>query len=98
MLSWAVRLEGRALWSENADVGVAVYGESLRNFGGTEYRRWDPSRSKLGAGIMRTKRDKSLLLPEEGSTVLYLGAGHGTSISHLHDHLCGADMTSVGDL
>ena len=91
MLSWAVRLEGRALWSENADVGVAVYGESLRNFGGTEYRRWDPSRSKLGAGIMRTKRDKSLLLPEEGSTVLYLGAGHGTSISHLHDHLCGAD-------
>ena len=31
MLSWAIRLEGRALWSENADVGVAVYGESLRN-------------------------------------------------------------------
>jgi fibrillarin-like rRNA methylase len=29
------------------------------------------------------------LIPEEGSTVLYLGAGHGTSISHLHDHLCG---------
>lgn len=91
MLSWAVRLEGRALWSENADVSVAVYGESLRNFGGTEYRRWDPSRSKLGAGIMRTQRDKSLLLPEEGSTVLYLGAGHGTSISHLHDHVCGSD-------
>lgn len=98
MLSWAVRLEGRALWSENADVGVAVYGESLRNFGGTEYRRWDPSRSKLGAGIMRTKRDKSLLLPEEGSTVLYLGAGHGTSISHLHDHLCGADNDLSGRL
>ena len=91
MLSWAVRLEGRALWSENADFGVAVYGESLRNFGGAQYRRWDPSRSKLGAGIMRTKRDKSLLLPKEGSTVLYLGAGHGTSISHLHDHVCGSD-------
>jgi fibrillarin-like rRNA methylase len=91
MLSWAVRLEGRALWSENADVGVAVYGESLRNFGGAQYRRWDPSRSKLGAGIMRTKGDKSLLLPKEGSTVLYLGAGHGTSISHLHDHVCGSD-------
>ena len=98
MLSWAVRIEGRALWSENADVGVAVYGESLRNFGGTEYRRWDPSRSKLGAGIMRTKRDKSLLLPKEGSTVLYLGAGHGTSISHLHDHLCGADNDLGGRL
>ena len=91
MLTWAIRLEGRALWSENANAGTAVYGETLRKFGGTEYRRWDPSRSKLGAGIMRTKRDKSLLLPQEGSTVLYLGAGHGTSISHLHDHLCGTD-------
>ena len=39
---------------------------------------------------MRTKRNKSLLLPATGSTILYLGAGHGTSISHLHDHLCGA--------
>ena len=25
-------LEGRSLWSENADVGVSVYGESLRKF------------------------------------------------------------------
>jgi len=91
MLSWAVRLEGRALWTINADEPKPVYGESLRKFEGTQYRRWDPSRSKLGAGIMRTKRDKSLLLPEAGSTVLYLGAGHGTSISHLHDHLCGSE-------
>ena len=91
MLSWAVRLEGRSLWSENANPGVSVYGESLRKFSGTEYRRWDPTRSKLAAAIMRTKRNKSLLLPVAGSTILYLGAGHGTSISHLHDHLCGAD-------
>ena len=98
MLSWAVRLEGRTLWTENADIGVAVYGENLRKFGGTEYRRWDPNRSKLSAGIMRTKRDKSLLLPKEGSTVLYLGAGHGTSISHLHDHLCGANNDLGGRL
>ena len=90
MLSWAVRLEGRSLWSENANPGVSVYGESLRKFSGTEYRRWDPTRSKLAAAIMRTKRNKSLLLPATGSTILYLGAGHGTSISHLHDHLCGA--------
>ena len=89
MLSWAIRMENRALWSENADLGSSVYGESLRKFSGTEYRRWDPSRSKLGAAIMRTKRDKSLLLPEPGTTVLYLGAGHGTSISHIHDHICG---------
>ena len=91
MLSWAIRLDGRTLWSENAVFGASVYGESLRKFSGTEYRRWDPTRSKLAAAILRTKRNKSLLLPEPGSTVLYLGAGHGTSISHLHDHLCGAD-------
>ena len=90
MLSWAVRLENRSLWSENADQGNTVYGESLRKFSGIEYRRWDPSRSKLGAAIMRTRRDRSYLLPDPGSTVLYLGAGHGTSISHLHDHICGA--------
>ena len=98
MLSWSVRLEGRALWSENAVSGAAVYGETLRKFGGTEYRRWDPNRSKLGAAIMRTKRDKSLLLPKEGTTILYLGAGHGTSISHLHDHLCGMNNDLAGRL
>ena len=38
---------------------------------------------------MRTRNDPSNLLPQSGSTVLYLGAGHGTTISHLHDHLCG---------
>jgi len=69
--------------------GHSVYGESLRRIQGMECRRWDPTRSKLGAGILRTRDDPALLLPEEGSTVLYLGAGHGTSISHLHDHLCG---------
>ena len=36
MLSWAIRLEGRALWTENADPGTATYGESLRRFGGIE--------------------------------------------------------------
>lgn len=90
MLSWAVKLDGRALWSENAVSGVSVYGEQLRKFGKQEYRRWDPNRSKLGAGIMRSRRDKQFLLPEPGGTVLYLGAGHGTSVSHLHDHVCGA--------
>jgi fibrillarin-like rRNA methylase len=30
------------------------------------------------------------MLPDSGTTTLYLGAGHGTTISHLHDHLCGS--------
>ncbi len=96
MISWAVRYDRRAIWSINANPKSSVYGESLKRFEGTEYRRWDPNRSKLGAGLMRTKNEKSVLLPEKGSTVLYLGAGHGTSISHLYDHLCGQNNLHGG--
>lgn len=88
-LSSTIRLERRTLWTLNAVPGNAVYGESLRNFSGREHRRWDPTRSKLAAGMLRTKGDPARLLPEPGQTVLYLGAGHGTSVSHLYDHLCG---------
>ncbi|MEC7254343.1 MAG: fibrillarin-like rRNA/tRNA 2'-O-methyltransferase [Candidatus Thermoplasmatota archaeon] len=88
-LSDSVLLEGRNVWTVNANPGVSIRGESLRKFRGVEHRRWDPNRSKLSAGLLRTRNDPSNLLPQSGSTVLYLGAGHGTTISHLHDHLCG---------
>jgi len=97
-VSDTVLLEGRNVWTVNANPGVAVRGESLRKFRGVEHRRWDPNRSKLGAGLLRTRNDPSLLLPNAGSTVLYLGAGHGTTISHLHDHLCGAKNRFEGRL
>ena len=97
-MSETVLLEGRNVWTVNANPGVAVRGESLRKFRGVEHRRWDPNRSKLGAGLLRTRNDPTLLLPNAGSTVLYLGAGHGTTISHLHDHLCGAKNRFSGRL
>ena len=97
-MSDTVLLEGRNVWTVNANPGVAVRGESLRKFRGIEHRRWDPNRSKLGAGLLRTRNDPTLLLPNAGSTVLYLGAGHGTTISHLHDHLCGAKNRFGGRL
>ena len=97
-MSETVLLEGRNIWTVNANPGVAVRGESLRKIRGVEHRRWDPNRSKLGAGILRTRNDPSLLLPDAGSTILYLGAGHGTTISHLHDHLCGAKNRFGGRL
>ncbi|MED5496244.1 MAG: fibrillarin-like rRNA/tRNA 2'-O-methyltransferase [Candidatus Thermoplasmatota archaeon] len=97
-VSDTVLLEGRNIWTVNANPGVAVRGESLRKFRGVEHRRWNPNRSKLGAGILRTRNDPSLLLPDAGSTILYLGAGHGTTISHLHDHLCGAKNRFGGRL
>ncbi|CAI8395067.1 MAG: Uncharacterised protein [Candidatus Poseidoniaceae archaeon] len=97
-VSETVLLEGRNVWTVNANPSVAVRGESLRMFRGIEHRRWDPNRSKLGAGLLRTRNDPTLLLPNAGSTVLYLGAGHGTTISHLHDHLCGAKNRFGGRL
>ena len=97
-LSATVRLDRRALWTMNALPGKSVYGETLRNFSGHEHRRWDPNRSKLGAGMLRTKHDPANLLPEPGTTVLYLGAGHGTSVSHLYDHLCGQSNRFGGRL
>lgn len=97
-MSETVLLEGRNVWTVNANPGIAVRGESLRKFRGVEHRRWDPNRSKLGAGLLRTRNDPSLLLPDSGSTILYLGAGHGTTISHLHDHLCGAKNRFGGRL
>ncbi|KAF1968906.1 Fibrillarin [Bimuria novae-zelandiae CBS 107.79] len=46
----------------------------------TEYRVWNPFRSKLAAGILGGI-DNIYMQP--GSKVLYLGAASGTSVSHL---------------
>jgi len=97
-LSDNVRLDRRTLWTLNAVPKNSVYGESLRRYRGAEWRRWDPFRSKLGAGIVRSKKGGHSLLPEPGTTVLYLGAAHGTTVSHIHDHLCGVDNLLKGRL
>ena len=90
MVGWGVRKEGRTLWSRNAVKGVRLRGERLKRDGRQEWRQWALRSSKLGAALMRTGKDPSRMLPEPGSTAVYLGAGHGTTVSHLHDHLCGA--------
>lgn len=95
-LSWAVMIDGRSIWTRNAVLKHSQYGESLRRFKGTEYRRWDPTRSKLGAALSRARRTQYDLLPEEGDSCLYLGAGHGTSLSHIHDQVCGAGNQKGG--
>ena len=81
-----VRIDGRSLWSRNAVKGVSLRGERLKRDGKKEWRQWNPRASKLGAGLL--KASKNGLLPEPGTTCLYMGSGHGTTISHLHDHLC----------
>ncbi len=83
-----VEIQGRSLWSRNAVKGVSLRGERLKRDGRKEWRQWNPRSSKLGAALI--KASEIGLLPEPGSMCLYLGSGHGTTISHLHDHMCGA--------
>jgi len=82
-------IEKSTIWTMNATPGKRVYGEKTRRFSSQEFRKWDPYRSKIAAGMLRTQHDPQNLLPPRGSQVLYLGAGHGTTISHIHDIVCG---------
>ena len=77
------------IWSDNrqhlATVNLArgnsVYGEKLVLKDGSEFRLWDPFRSKLAAAIIKGLNVK--LLPR--SKILYLGASTGTTVSHISD-------------
>jgi len=75
--------EGRDLYTPNrGPPGDRVYGETLRTAQGVEYRQWDPFRSKLAALLLKGAPPDILGRPR---TVLYLGAAHGTTASHLSD-------------
>ena len=89
-LAWGIRREGRSLWTRNAVRGVSVRGERKKTDARIEWRFWDPSRSKVAAALLRTANDPSQLLPETGSTCLYLGASFGSTVSYIHDQVCGA--------
>jgi len=84
------------LVTKNMAPGESVYGEkrisvenaATKNEDGTpnvtktEYRVWNPFRSKLAAGVLGGL-DEIFIKP--GSKVLYLGAASGTSVSHVAD-------------
>merc|ERR1719427_1027379 len=76
-----------ALVTLNLIPGNTVYGEKKVSVDGaegtkTEYRVWNPFRSKLAAAILGGV-DKIHMGP--GSKVLYLGAASGTTVSHVSD-------------
>jgi fibrillarin-like pre-rRNA processing protein len=83
---------GRELYTANRAPGRRVYGETLRVENGTEYRHWDPWRSKLAAYLVR---GRPRLAWERVRRVLYLGAAHGTTVSHLSDLLPEAEIHAV---
>ena len=89
-LAWGVRREGHSLWTRNAVRGVSVRGERRKTDSRVEWRAWAASKSKVAAALLRTSNNPSDLLPETGSTCLYLGASYGSTVSHIHDHVCGS--------
>ena len=67
--------------TKNLVPGFRSYTEELISVDGTEYRIWDPTRSKAAAGIV-----KGMAMPiKPGMTVLYLGAAQGYTPSFFSD-------------
>jgi fibrillarin-like pre-rRNA processing protein len=84
--------DGSWLYTRNLTPGVSVYGEGLFREGGVEYRRWDANRSKPAAYLKRG----GLVWPFGASTtLLYLGAGSGTTASHLSDICANGSIVAI---
>jgi len=77
-----LRGKRRFIYTKSLVPGFNVYGERTKKDKGVEYREWDPSRSKLGAAIMKGCPN---LFIRKGQTILYLGAATGTTVSHVSD-------------
>ncbi len=72
----------RLIYTRNLIKGNPVYDEKIFKEGGTEYREWNPEKSKLGAAIMKGSPNLGI---RKGSSVLYLGCASGTTVSHVSD-------------
>jgi fibrillarin-like pre-rRNA processing protein len=91
------------LATKNLTPGVTYYGEPVYDVDGVEYRSWNPTRSKLGAVIIKDIQEMPI---KPGSKVLYLGVASGTTVSHVSDvigeegHVWGLDFAprSMRDL
>jgi fibrillarin-like pre-rRNA processing protein len=87
-----VYTDGPWLLTRNLAPGISVYGESLPVEGGLEFRRWDANRSKLAAYL----RCGGRVWPfHDAASVLYLGGGTGTTVSHLSDVCPRGTITAV---
>jgi fibrillarin-like pre-rRNA processing protein len=91
------------LVTRNMTPGTTYYGEPVFDMDGVEYRSWNPTRSKLGAVILKGIKELPI---KPGSLVLYLGVASGTTVSHVSDivgdegHVWGLDFAprAVRDL
>jgi len=75
-----------ALCTKNLDPGNSVYGEKRVTVEAedskTEYRIWNPFRSKIASAITAGVDDIHI---RPGAKLLYLGAAAGTTVSHCSD-------------
>jgi len=75
-----------ALCTKNMDPGNSVYGEKRVTVEAedskTEYRIWNPFRSKIASAITAGVDDIHI---RPGAKLLYLGAAAGTTVSHCSD-------------
>ena len=76
--------EGRRkqLYTQNLVAGKDVYGEKLVKQDNTEYREWDPFKSKLASAILKGTPN---IFIRNNDVVLYLGSASGTTVSHVSD-------------
>jgi fibrillarin-like pre-rRNA processing protein len=80
-------------FTRNLVPGNRVYGEELLKIHGSEFRSWDPYRSKLAGAILKRELDPDII--RAGDKVLYLGASTGTTASHVSD-IVGSEGLVVG--
>jgi fibrillarin-like pre-rRNA processing protein len=83
----------KGAFTRNLVPGNRVYDEDLLKIHGSEYRTWDPYRSKLAGAILKGELDPDII--RAGDKVLYLGASTGTTASHVSD-IVGSEGLVVG--
>ncbi len=80
-IAWLKINNEQKLCTKNLVKGIQVYGERLVH-NNEEYRVWDPFRSKLAAAILKGLKNMHI---KRDSSILYLGASTGTTVSHISD-------------
>jgi fibrillarin-like pre-rRNA processing protein len=83
---------GERLFTRNLVPGNRGFAKSLVKLRGSEYREWNPYRSKAAAAILRGIRNFPIT---QGSRVLYLGISSGSTASFLSD-ITGPDGVIYG--
>ncbi|MEK6901734.1 MAG: fibrillarin-like rRNA/tRNA 2'-O-methyltransferase [Nanoarchaeota archaeon] len=73
---------GRSIFTKSILPGKTFFEERTVKEGGTEFREFDPRRSKLAATIMKGCTNMGI---RKGDIVLYLGISHGYTASFVSD-------------